>query len=209
MKKIKIKIKNINNQKQCSSEHRSPPGVECWLWVCMCWCQGKGFPLTPRECAYKVLLWSVELQIKCHIGLPQRHHEVDFEKMQLHIFLGILEMCVLNCTQIATCFVHDLNYFVQNGALLQTSKANCSQSQWYMENQDNPSRSHDCRDTVQRIACILDKLCRNSVNTFFCRMWPHGGATTGLSEKCGLEDQSWPLMSVCTQFDQCAYKALH
>ena len=69
-----------------------------------------------------------------------------------------------------------------------------------MGNLHYPSQSHGCKDTVYQIACILDKLRRNRVNNFFCRTWPHGGATTGLSEKCGAEVRSWLLMSVCTKF---------
>ena len=90
--------------------------------------------------------------------------------------------------------------FCSNGVIVQTSKANLSLSGWNMGNLHYPSQSHGCKDTVYQIACILDKLRRNRVNNFFCRTWPHGGATTGLSEKCGAEVRSWPLMSVCTKF---------
>ena len=77
-------------------------------------------------------------------------------------FLCLVGMCVQNFTKIARC-VHDLSYFVQNWAILQTAKGNLSQSGCNMENQAILCWWHYCRDTVYRFAWILDKICMSSV----------------------------------------------
>ena len=55
-----------------------------------------------------------------------------------------------------------LSNFVKNRAILQTSKANLSQSGCNMDNLFQ-WWSHYCRDTVYRFAWILDRICRSSV----------------------------------------------